>query len=217
MVNQKGGESPHPNKRSRSNRATVSNLGFVLIGLALIASAFSNLPVQVSGLVNVRLSHPRRALVQIVFGAIGFALLLLGLARLFDPVRHATAARPEIAAILNRRGLKPKKAEGFTSRIVRALRRSYGLTNRFSRLRQAGLLTGAELASEFGVCCATVEEWLPAEAKASALSRFTVSRVLDAQIELTREGLRHTWSPRRRCRPVRMWVAPGNTPFTAFT
>jgi len=65
----------------------------------------------------------------------------------------------QIAAILNRRGLKPKKAEGFTSRIVRALRRSYGLTNRFSRLRQAGLLTGAELASEFGVCGATVEEW----------------------------------------------------------
>ena len=24
-------------------------------------------------------------------------------------------------------------------------------------------------------------------------------------------------SPRRRCRPVRMWVAPGNSPFTAFT
>jgi len=65
----------------------------------------------------------------------------------------------QIATILNQRGLKPKKAEGFTSRIVRALRRSYGLTNRFSRLRQAGLLTGAELASEFGVCGATVQEW----------------------------------------------------------
>jgi len=36
-------------------------VGFVLIGLALIASAFSNLPVQVSGPVNVRLSRPRRA------------------------------------------------------------------------------------------------------------------------------------------------------------
>ena len=33
---------------------------------------------------------------------------------------------------------------------------------------------------------------LPAEAQASALSRFTASRVLDPQIELTREGLRHT-------------------------
>jgi hypothetical protein len=40
VVNQKGSESPHPNKRSRSNLATVSDVGFVLIGLALIASAF---------------------------------------------------------------------------------------------------------------------------------------------------------------------------------
>ncbi len=58
MVNQKGGESPHPNKRSRSNLATVADVGFVLIGLALIVSAFSNLPGQASGPVNVRLSRP---------------------------------------------------------------------------------------------------------------------------------------------------------------
>ena len=36
------------------------------------------------------------------------------------------------------------------------------------------------------------------EGSASVLSRFTASRVRDAQIELTREGLRHT-STRRGC------------------
>ncbi len=65
----------------------------------------------------------------------------------------------EIAAILNQRGLRPKKAAAFNGTIVRALRHSYGLTDRFTRLRQAGLLTLSEVAADFGICTATVREW----------------------------------------------------------
>ncbi len=74
--------------------------------------------------------------------------------RLLD--QHTDA---EIAAILDDRGLRPKKAAAFDGPIVRALRHSYGLTDRFTRLRAAGLLTVAEVAAEFGVCGATVREW----------------------------------------------------------
>jgi len=65
----------------------------------------------------------------------------------------------QIAAILNERGRRPKKAAAFDGPIVRALRHSYNLTDRFTRLRAVGLLTIVEVAAEFGVCQATVREW----------------------------------------------------------
>jgi hypothetical protein len=82
----------HPTRTSDLNR-TVSGVGFVLIGLALIASAFSNLPVQVSGLVNVRLSRPRRAPGPDRVRSRRLGFVAARPARLFDPARHATAAR----------------------------------------------------------------------------------------------------------------------------
>jgi hypothetical protein len=93
MAKQDVGRSTQASKPRRSATATVSDVGLVLIGLALLASAFSNIPVQVSGLVSVGLSAPGALLVRVVFGMVGLALLFLGLARLFDLVRHAAETR----------------------------------------------------------------------------------------------------------------------------
>src|SRR6516225_6154894 len=61
----------------RSAVATVSDVSLVLIGLALIVSAFSNIPAQVSGsLVSVGLAAPGALPVRATFGVVGFALLL---------------------------------------------------------------------------------------------------------------------------------------------
>ncbi len=65
----------------------------------------------------------------------------------------------EVAAILNQRGFRPGVALAFDSRIVARLRRSYGLPDRFTRLRQAGLLTLAEVTSLLGVHHATAKAW----------------------------------------------------------
>jgi hypothetical protein len=50
----------------------------------------------------------------------------------------------EIVDILNSAGLRPGVAERFSLRIVYILRRTYGLEDRYSRLRQRGLLTLTE-------------------------------------------------------------------------
>jgi hypothetical protein len=65
----------------------------------------------------------------------------------------------EIGAILNQRGLRPKKAAAFTGRIVRALRCSYGLTDRYTRLRRRGLLTIREIAAQLEICVHTARQW----------------------------------------------------------
>lgn len=75
----------------------------------------------------------------------------------------------EIAAILNQQGLRSGKGGSFDRRRVLEVRLSYGLLNRFTRLRAAGMLTLQEMATRLGVCTATVKEWrrhglLPAQA-----------------------------------------------------
>ena len=93
MAHQDVSTSASGSGQPRSAVATVSDVSLVLIGLALIVSAFSNIPAQVSGsLVSVGLAAPGALPVRATFGVVGFALLLLGLARLFDLAHHAAKA-----------------------------------------------------------------------------------------------------------------------------
>ena len=43
--------------------------------------------------------------------------------------------------------------------MVRRIRLAYGLKSRYERLREAGYLTGEEIAAELGVAVATVKDW----------------------------------------------------------
>lgn len=65
----------------------------------------------------------------------------------------------EIATQLNERGLRSGKGRAFTHRLVGNVRRGYHLKSRYERLREAGLLTAAEIAAELGVCKTTVHAW----------------------------------------------------------
>jgi DNA invertase Pin-like site-specific DNA recombinase len=65
----------------------------------------------------------------------------------------------EIARILNARGRRPGVADRFTMRILYILRRTYGLADRFTRLRRQGLLTLDEIAAQLGVDTTTVKVW----------------------------------------------------------
>ena len=64
----------------------------------------------------------------------------------------------EIADILNTRGLRPGVADRFTSLIIYHIRHNYGFENRFSRLRQRGMLTLQEIATVLDLNPATVKD-----------------------------------------------------------
>lgn len=65
----------------------------------------------------------------------------------------------EIVAILNARGLRPGVGERFSLYTLYHLRRRYGLTDRFTRLRRRGMLTVDEMAARLGVSPTTVKVW----------------------------------------------------------
>jgi len=65
----------------------------------------------------------------------------------------------EIVDILNSRGLRPGVAEQFSLKILYVLRRTYGLHDRYTRLRHRGLLTLQEISQLLGVDPATVKIW----------------------------------------------------------
>lgn len=65
----------------------------------------------------------------------------------------------EIAALLNAKGLKSGEGKPFHRRMVQRLRQDYGLTERLTRLRAAGMLTQEEMAAALGVCIATIKKW----------------------------------------------------------
>ena len=70
---------------------------------------------------------------------------------------HHTHA--EIAGILNDRGLTSGEGRPFHRLIVRNIRDDYGLRSREQRLRDAGMLTLAEIADRLGVSTGTVKTW----------------------------------------------------------
>ncbi len=65
----------------------------------------------------------------------------------------------EIARLLNRRGRLSGEGKPFHSIVVRRLRRDYDLKTRYDRLRDAGMLTLAEIAPMLHVSTATVKVW----------------------------------------------------------
>jgi DNA invertase Pin-like site-specific DNA recombinase len=65
----------------------------------------------------------------------------------------------EIASILNKRDLRSGENNTFTSRIVARIRRQYGLTSRYDRLRGAGMLTVDEMATLLGITPQRVNIW----------------------------------------------------------
>ncbi len=65
----------------------------------------------------------------------------------------------QIAAILNDRGLRTGRGIAFRPQRVQALRRAYGLTTRYQRLRAQGLLRPTEIAARLQVSTSTIKTW----------------------------------------------------------
>ena len=66
---------------------------------------------------------------------------------------------PEIAAILNARGLRSGNRRAFTAAIVAKIQDHYQLMPRYDRLRQAGMLTREEMATLLGISQSQVKVW----------------------------------------------------------
>ena len=90
VVNQKGSESPHPNKRSRSNLATVSDVGFVLDRIGAHRQRVQQ-PSRSGLRPGERQPCPGSDRVR----SHRLCYVAASLVRLFDPARHATAGRPD--------------------------------------------------------------------------------------------------------------------------
>ncbi len=65
----------------------------------------------------------------------------------------------EVAAILNERGLTSGEGRRFHRLMVQRVRRTYGLKDRFHRLRERGMLTLGETSDLLGVASSTVKSW----------------------------------------------------------
>ena len=66
---------------------------------------------------------------------------------------------PEIAAMLNERGMTSGEGKPFTARIVARIQRRYGLMPRYDRLRTAGMLTLQEIAQVLDLSSTRVKIW----------------------------------------------------------
>lgn len=66
---------------------------------------------------------------------------------------------PQIASLLNSRGLRSGEGKAFTASIIARLRNRYDLTSRYDRLRKAGMLTVKEMAVELGITPQSVKIW----------------------------------------------------------
>ena len=65
----------------------------------------------------------------------------------------------QIPRLLNGRGLRSGEGAPFNSRIIKGIRRRYGLKSRYARLRGAGMLTLKEVAHQLGVSTGTAKIW----------------------------------------------------------
>ncbi len=65
----------------------------------------------------------------------------------------------QIASRLNQRGLRSGTGGAFTSNIVARIRRNYRLKSRHNRLRNAGMLSLAEIAEQLSVTPGTIKIW----------------------------------------------------------
>ena len=65
----------------------------------------------------------------------------------------------EVATLLNQGGWQSGEGQTFTRRIVARIRRNYSLKSRYTRLREAGLLTLREMAQRLGISAPWVKIW----------------------------------------------------------
>jgi len=65
----------------------------------------------------------------------------------------------EIATILNEHGMLSSEGKAFNRGMITQLRCAYKLTDRYTRLREDGLLTMQEMTKRLGVCADTVKVW----------------------------------------------------------
>ena len=65
----------------------------------------------------------------------------------------------EIAAILNKKGMRSGEGRPFHRGIIVRLRSAYHLKDRFTRLRAIGMLTEQEIAELTGIAVASVKDW----------------------------------------------------------
>jgi DNA invertase Pin-like site-specific DNA recombinase len=70
-----------------------------------------------------------------------------------------TCSDRQVAERLNELGYKNWKGESFTHKKVIIIRNAYKLRSRFTRLRERGMLTANELATQLGVCPTTIYQW----------------------------------------------------------
>lgn len=70
-----------------------------------------------------------------------------------------TCSDRQTAAHLNELGYKNWRGESFTMKKVINIRNTYNLKSRFVRLRERGMLTAKELASQLGVSPTTIYQW----------------------------------------------------------
>jgi DNA invertase Pin-like site-specific DNA recombinase len=82
------------------------------------------------------------------------AATLTAIDRLVD-----TSTDAEVAAHLNAQGYRTFAGLPFQAMHVSQLRRAHGLKDRWTRLREAGMLTAEEIAAHFGVTAQTVWHW----------------------------------------------------------
>jgi DNA invertase Pin-like site-specific DNA recombinase len=82
------------------------------------------------------------------------AAAIAAIDELLDHHTHA-----QIAGILNDRGLTSGEGRPFHRLIIRNIRDDYQLRSREQRLRDAGMLTLTELASQLGVSSGTIKSW----------------------------------------------------------
>lgn len=71
----------------------------------------------------------------------------------------AFAGDAQVAAILNKRGLRTGAGEVFAAVSVQWVRSSAGLTSLKERLIAAGMLTGQQIAAQLGVRRTTIGRW----------------------------------------------------------
>ncbi len=65
----------------------------------------------------------------------------------------------EIAPMLNAKGFRSGTGQPFKRSLVFRLRKAYKLVDRFTRLRNAGMLTLEEMAQRLNLCSSSVKDW----------------------------------------------------------
>jgi DNA invertase Pin-like site-specific DNA recombinase len=111
----------------------------------------------------------------------------------------------QIAELLTARGFRSGTGQPINPMMVSRVRQRYGLTPRYQRLRQRGLLTMEEVAQIFGICRATAKVWrraglLRAHAYDDKPQYLFEPPGVDAPSRYTWKGL-SAWARRRRSTP----------------